>query len=188
MEVGLILVSFVLGWLGFTYWSRTKMKWSKTISVGGGFIFGLIAFGVSSQALLPANSNVSNEKVSTQILDFAVPAALKDEAKGLIHQKWPGVINACPGLLKYSASLTYDGIDENFDYAPQDAQRIEVKFTISKTDSTIPNGYHAAGHRCFFGISRDGTTTLIPKRACQSICLDKDMTHNEKDVLRLPLK
>lgn len=82
------------------------MKWSKTIS-GGGFIFGLIAFGVSSQALLPANSNVSNEKVSTQILDFAVPAALKDEAKGLIHQKWPGVINACPGLLKYSASLTY---------------------------------------------------------------------------------
>lgn len=188
MEVGLILVSFILGWLGFAYWSRTKMKWSKTISVGGGFIVGLVAFSMSSHALLPANANESIDKASTQNLDFAVPATLKDEAKTLIHQKWADVIKACPGLQKYSASLTYDGIDENFDYASQDAQRIDVKFTIPNDSGTIPLGYSAAGHRCFFGISRDGTTALISKRPCQSICLDKDMTHNEKDVLRLPLK
>lgn len=185
MEVGLILASFILGWLAFAFWSRTKMKWSKTISVGGGFIVGLVAFGVSSHALLPANAN---DKAATQNLDFAVPATLKDEAKTLIQQKWAGVTKACPGLQKYSASLTYDGIDENFDYAPQDAQRIDVKFTIPNDGGTIPKGYLAAGHSCFFGISRDGTTALISKRPCQSICLDKDMTQNEKDVLRLPLK
>jgi len=121
-------------------------------------------------------------------LTFVVPSTLKDEAKTLIQQKWGGVKNACPGLQKYSTSLTYDGIDENFDYAPQDAQRIDVKFTIPNDSGTIPRNYLAAGHCCFFGISRDGTTALISKRPCQSICLDKDMTHNENDVLRLPLK
>jgi hypothetical protein len=185
MEVGLILVSFILGWLGFSYWSRTNMKWSKTISVGGGFIVGLVALGVSTHALLHADAN---DKAATQSLDFSIPATLKDEAKTLIHQKWPSVTKACPGLVKYSASLTYDGIDENFDYAPQDAQRIDVKYTVPNDSGIIPKGYLAAGHRCFFGISRDGTTALISKRPCQSICLDKDMTHNEKDVLRLPLK
>jgi hypothetical protein len=188
MEVELILVSFILGWLGFAYWSRTRMKWSKTISVGGGFIVGLISFGVSSHALLPTNGNKANDSAPTQNLDFVVPATLKDEAKTLIQQKWSSVINECPGLKKYSASLTYDGIDENFDYTAQDAQRIDVKFTIPDDSGKIPKSYLSAGHRCFFGISRDGKTALISKRQCQSICLDKDMTHNEKDVLRLPLK
>lgn len=93
-----------------------------------------------------------------------------------------------PGLQKYSASLIFDGIDENFDYAPPDAQRIDVKFTIPNDSDIIPRGYRAAGHRCFFWISRDGSTALIFKRPCQSICFDNDMTRNEKDVLRLPLK
>jgi hypothetical protein len=188
MEVGLILVSFILGWLGFAYWSRTQMKWSKIISVGGGFIVGLVAFGVSSQVLLPANANESINSAPTKNLPFVVSAALKEEAKTLIQKKWGSVENVCPGLQKYSTSLTYDGIDENFDYTSQDAQRIDVKFTIPNDSGIIPRNYFAAGHRCFFGISRDGTTALISKRPCLSICLDKDMTHHENDVLRLPLK
>jgi hypothetical protein len=43
-----MLLSFIGGWLGFALFGRRIMKWSSIVSVGGGFIFGLLFMMVVS--------------------------------------------------------------------------------------------------------------------------------------------
>jgi hypothetical protein len=130
--------------------------------------------------------NNSNNKKS--IIGISIPDGTKAETKLLIENNFLKLRAVCPGLDKYAESLKFDGVNDNFESASEDAQSAEIKFLISKNSSGIPLNYMAAGNRCFFEISRDGSRALISKRACQSICLDRDMTQNKKEVLEIPLK
>lgn len=129
------------------------------------------------------DSNNKNSKIS-----IAIPDGIKAETRLLIENNFLKLRAVCPGLDKYAESLKFDGVGDNFESASEDAQRAEIKFLISKNSNGIPVNYMAAGNRCFFEISRDGSRALISKRACQSICLDRNMANNKKDVLELSLK
>jgi hypothetical protein len=116
-----------------------------------------------------------------------LPADTPPEAMALVENNWDKLKGACPGLDRYSKSLTFSGLDVVFgDWAEPRTQRVDIKFRIPGDGGTIPASYAAHGHTCYFGISRDGRRAVISKRACQSICLDRDMSQSV-DTLSLPL-
>ena len=134
--------------------------------------------------LLPISLMACSEGTTELVVSF--PDTAKQEVKELVTTSWPRVLEACPGLNKYSSSLTFDGVDDNFEYAPEKAQRADVKFLISEDGGNIPKIYRAFGHRCQFGITRDGAEVMMTKGPCKSICLDEDMGHHN-GTLRLSL-
>ena len=85
---------------------------------------------------------------------------------------------ACPGLDKYAESLQFDKVEDNFSYAPSDAQRVSIEYLIKENQNKTP-GYMLSGNRCFFDISRDGKLLSIDKGACKSLCQDKDLRGTE---------
>lgn len=64
MEVWIILLSFIAGWVGFAIWAYRSRKWSKTIAVGGGFIVGCLVFGITGGILL---SNIKSKEPAAPI-------------------------------------------------------------------------------------------------------------------------
>ncbi len=125
-----------------------------------------------------------------QELQISVAADLNPEAKTIVTEAWPKIKQACPGLNKYASSLQFDGIEENFSYAPEHAQRVSIKFKIPDNDQNIPLNYVANGHTCYLEVSRDGKTLTVSKNACKAVCLDKEIhgTSYENNQLMLSLQ
>ncbi len=111
-------------------------------------------------------------------LNLSIPDNASAEVKQLLQTNWPKVKQFCPGLDKYADALQFDKIEDNFSFAPSDAQRVSIEYII-KTDQHKTPGYMLAGNRCFFEISRDGKTLMIDKGACKSLCKDQDLRGTE---------
>jgi hypothetical protein len=106
-------------------------------------------------------------------LDTLVPLhAASPEVRGLMEAFRPRLFSACPGLARYASDLSHVGFESNLNYAPPDAQRVEVVLQVAESPSTIPDRYRVDGHRCFFGVSPDGATLLIGKGTCAMLCKD----------------
>lgn len=124
---------------------------------------------------------------SAPAFTITLPDDTPPEAKALVENNWEKLMDACPGIEKYSSSLSFSGLSVLLDqWVDSRVQRVDIKFNIRNGSSTIPASYAASGHTCYFGISKDGKRAIISKRACQSICLDEDMSESI-DTLELPL-
>jgi PBP1b-binding outer membrane lipoprotein LpoB len=87
--------------------------------------------------------------------------------KSTVEQAWPKIKATCPGLQKYWSDLQFAGIEDNLSFAPENAKRIEIKFSVSESPERIPSSYRAAGHTCFFSVSPDGKKLGISKSPCE---------------------
>lgn len=103
-------------------------------------------------------------------LSLAIPADLAPPVKQVVEKAWPKVMANCPGLDLYAADLSFAGIEDNLSFAPDHAQRIEIKIRVAERPTRIPASYRASGHLCGFGISPDGGQLIIAKDSCASVC------------------
>lgn len=125
---------------------------------------------------------------ATQGFQIKIPDNLSKESKDIINKAFPKVKMLAPGLDKYESSLKFEGIEDDFDYAPKNAQRVSIKFSIPEDSKGIPAEYNASGHKCELNITRDGQLLLIYKNACKSVFLDKQVRGTQYDIEPLSLK
>ena len=83
--------------------------------------------------------------------------------KPLVNEMLPYIKEVCPGLDKYAPQFTDIHIEEN--------RLTTIAFHIPD-NAKIPHSYVAQGHNCFIEIEADGTSIVVPKEACQSVCMD----------------
>ena len=114
----------------------------------------------------------SNEK-PVELPPVTVPTTAGKGVREMVNTAWPKAIKACPGLVKYASDLTFDGVEDNYGYAPAHAQRIEVKYVVAENPKHVPNEYRVFGNRCFFSLSPDGSKLSISKSGCVNLCLDR---------------
>lgn len=112
-------------------------------------------------------------------LEPKVPESLDATERQVITSAWPKVRKACPGLDRFASALQPQGVESN--------QRLDVVFEVKEGDASIPSNYMASGHRCFFGISRDGASLAVAKEGCKAVCLGRPIQSDEplasKDLL-----
>lgn len=104
-----------------------------------------------------------------------VPRSASNGVKEAVSSAWPKALKACPGLSKYASDLAFVGVEDNYDYAPKQVQRIEVMFKIAENPERIPASFRAAGHTCYFSLAPDGRKLTISKSPCAALCLDGDV-------------
>lgn len=152
-------------------------------------IFGIVATVALAVGL--ALSAGCSEQAKSPSRPLALPdqSTASAEANALVASKWPAMRAACPGLDKYSDSLSPMDVEDNFAYAPDDAQRVTVSYGIAKDEQRIPTKYAAFGHTCLLEVSRDGSRLLIAKSPCQAVCLDRPVAPHElkRGQLDIPL-
>ena len=90
-------------------------------------IFRTTVLSVAASSLIGCSKEATT---APQELAISVPAEYSAELKQMLNATWPKVLRACPGLNDYASDLSFVGIDENLKWAPQDAQRVEVRFKI----------------------------------------------------------
>ncbi len=102
-----------------------------------------------------------------------------DSLKQFILSHWSGVARVCPGLDFYRDDLAIDGINSHFD------RRVDLILRVDGKPTSIPTEFHATGHSCYFSITGDGDSVIIPKDPCASICLAEKQSSSR---LALPLR
>lgn len=130
-------------------------------------------------ALLIVGCSQEQAPIKEQSLRFELPQDLKPEVTARLKASWPKVMAACPGLTKYAVDLSFAGVEDNLEFAPDDAKRIEMKFKVSENPTRVPASYRAFGHTCYFGVSPDGKNLLISKSPCASVCFDSVIASSE---------
>lgn len=116
----------------------------------------------------------------------AIPAGTPPDLTATAKKYLPQLPRLCPGWQKYENSYANVTIENNV--TPDVGGYLDVRFTVSGRDN-IPEEYRAYGHNCYYGISADGRVLAVSKRACQSLCLDKDMFRNgSSGPLEIPLE
>jgi len=113
------------------------------------------------------------------LLACAPAWAASPEAVAILVKASPRIQAICPGLATYAADLRRERTEDNFDYAPANAQRVSMIYRVAEDPALIPGPYGAAGHRCDFDVSRDGKTLTIGKTACARVCFDRPLTSAE---------
>lgn len=126
-----------------------------------------------------AKADHSPVQVSTGLTYDAekVPASLRSS----VAENWPKVQASCPGFKKYSNQLEF--MDVEYGGSPN-APRVELRFKVLDEPNVIPGVYRAHGHICQFGFAADGSKSIIMKRPCSSICLDREV---DESPLERPL-
>ena len=109
---------------------------------------------------------------SAAAYSLPVPAGASPNVKAAVDAAWPKVLAACPGLLRYGADLTYQGIEDNEAHAGPTARRISILMRVADNPAQIPDAYMAQGHTCQFEISAGGQALTIQKRPCAALCRD----------------
>jgi hypothetical protein len=125
-------------------------------------------------------------KQTPQEFNLNIPDHLSQEAKDLLTETWPKVRKAAPGLDKYASVLKIININESLTLSDEERQHVTVEFLCPDDRSIIPGAYRSWGQHCFLEITRDGTVLSISKKACQSVCLDQEITTSHSP-LRLSL-
>lgn len=113
-------------------------------------------------------------------------ADVSPDVQQRLTQAWPKVLTACPGLAKYYHEMQFERIVMAFPDATG-AYHANFVFNAPAGKSSIPTEFMAFGQTCYFGVSSDGTGLLVPKSGCQSLCLDRVISHAGND-LTLPLR
>ncbi len=107
------------------------------------------------------------------VVATAVTAATPEDARTALHA-------SCPGLKKYSTSLTWGSPIKQA--ASQDAQCdrkwkevYQFKVVVSGSPSAkVINEYKAQGQSCYFDVAAgDAEEVSVAKAPCQAICKDK---------------
>lgn len=125
-------------------------------------------------------TSAQSEEVTIGEHSVNIPQDLSQESQNLVKQYAPAIPDLCPGFAKYQGEFESFSIQDNYN--------IDVVFKIPDAAGGIPGDFVAYGHTCYFGISRDGKKLVIPKSACQSVCLDRDMFDKDIENLVIPLK
>lgn len=128
-----------------------------------------IAFAAAIAAAMLAGC--SGEK-PVELQPVTVATTASPGVKEAVEAAWPKAIKACPGLTKYAGDLTFDGVEDNYSFAPDHAKRIEVKYRVAESPKQVPAEYRASGNTCFFSLSPDGSKLTVSKSACAKVCLD----------------
>lgn len=102
-----------------------------------------------------------------------VESIADEKSKAHLKKYLPGLWDACPGLIKYKKDLTFVETFENL--SSSDYPEVSVIFQIPDRPAVIPGEYRAARNTCYYGVSGDGEYIFISKRACASVCLDRDI-------------
>jgi len=110
-----------------------------------------LLFGCDSQSEHPVASPV---KFSVQTDNVTVNKLL------------PAIKNLLPGLDQYADQYDNIHIEQNY--------WLTIAFHIPE-EANIPSYYLAHGNNCFIEINREGTAIKIPKIACKSVMLDRDI-------------
>lgn len=114
------------------------------------------------------------------LLAAAAPAVgASPEAVAILVKASPRIKAICPGLAKYATDLRREPTEDNFDYAPANAQRVSMLYRVAEDPAQIPGEFRASGHRCAFEVSRDGKHLMIGKSACAMVCFDRTLTSAE---------
>lgn len=122
------------------------------------------------------------------LLLACVPAvAASPEAVAILVKAAPRIKAICPGLTTYAADLRRERTEDNFDYAPANAQRVSMVYRVAEDPVQIPGEFRASGHLCSFDVSRDGKRLLIGKSACAMVCFDRTLTSAEEQASPLTL-
>lgn len=109
---------------------------------------------------------------------IAIPESIDGDELALVQKYAPQIPKLCPGFKKYESELNSFSIENNY--------YIDILFTVPE-NSSIPTEFMVHGHTCYLEISKDGKYLVVPKRACQSLCLGKDMNDSSGD-LKIPLE
>jgi hypothetical protein len=164
---------FLITWLGASIAILKEIK--KPIHIiGGGFIIAIVVFagfGLIKNALF---------KDAQQAMPLP-KIEITDKAAKLLEYSWPRVLKACPGLNKYQSELTVLKVDDLLD-SQFGLNRIDVEIVVNE-NAKIPRGYRANGHHCYLMVSADGTDLSISKRACASLCADKNFFDQSNKAL-----
>ncbi len=66
-----VLCVFILSWIGFAFWGLKKKNWSKTISIGGGFLVACFVFIVASGIfyLSEPQKTISPEEARKELIE-----------------------------------------------------------------------------------------------------------------------
>lgn len=139
-----------------------------------------LSAGVAAMVLLCAfATSAQSEEVTIGEHSVSIPQDLSQESQNLVKQYAQTIPDLCPGFAKYQGEFESFSIKNNYN--------IDVVFKVPD-DANIPGYFGAHGNTCYFGISRDGKKLVIPKAACQSLCLDRDMFDKNIENLVIPLK
>ena len=120
-------------------------------------------------------------------LTLTVPPTISTDDLKTVRAALPKIQRACPGLTKYAAELGKATIPAGpiEDYSGLGRHYV-LTLLVANPAAEIPRSYHANGHTCYLYVNTPEATVLtIPKRACVSVCLDRD---NADDDVRLPLR
>lgn len=122
-----------------------------------------------------AESNPKQTPSAAPPLELRIANGEKPEFVALVQGAWPAVRAHCPGLDRFAADLTYQGLD---DYTMVDldppVRRVDVVFKVANHPTTLPPGLsRARGHTCRWGVSPDGDALIIMKDECISVCLNR---------------
>lgn len=108
-----------------------------------------------------SNKSDISEKNSENLI---VPSILiNSENSDFIKNYFPQIEQQCIGLKKYKNDWKFEEFKSN-------------GFSIIVSDKPLNKElweYRSPNNRCFFDLSDDGQTVLIPKRACASLCKDE---------------
>jgi hypothetical protein len=107
-----------------------------------------------------------------------------DEVKKLVTENWDAFLAQCPGLNKFQDDLSFSQMDDYLEPFMDDKEAwLTVTYVVSDDPKRIPNSYKAWGHHCHFRLYDHNKTIGVPKRACASVCLDKNMFLPENSYL-----
>lgn len=146
-----------------------KGGFMKRAFIGCGAVF--LAIGVFASAALAAEVTVGKQSI-------AIPESIDGDELALVQKYAPQIPKLCPRFKKYESELNSFSIENNY--------YIDILFTVPE-NSSIPTEFMVHGHTCYLEISKDGKYLVVPKRACQSLCLGKDMNDSSGD-LKIPLE
>lgn len=84
----------------------------------------------------------------------------------------PAIRYAFPGLDRYANQFRDIHVEENY--------WLTIRFYIPN-DAKIPNEFLSQGNNCFIEINNDKTAVKVPKSACKSVALDRDIRDLKSD-------
>ncbi|MEW4983090.1 MAG: hypothetical protein AB1Y26_07645 [Cycloclasticus sp.] len=140
-------------------------KQSVVITIGGGFLVGLLLFMVGYFI----NSLITPDEIKSK----AIKPQGNAEAIQHIRNNWGKLTNYCPGINKYQKDLTFKRVE----FTGLDQWATAVLRVNDNPDRELRR-YRAAGHNCFFAISPDGRELTISKSMCVALCLDKEVPYS----------
>jgi hypothetical protein len=150
-------------------WTLAKVWAWLTV---GGMLLVVVVVTIVLIAVLGGAPGASEPTAPPGAYSLPVPAGASPNVKAAVDAAWPKVLAACPGLLRYGADLTYQGIEDNEAHAGPTARRISILVRVADNPAQIPDAYMAHGHTCQFEISAGGQALTIQKRPCAALCRD----------------